>query len=253
MVYERKRKDPRRSDESAGSARKRPRAPAGRSMVSAVRRPALQIREYPWQTLTQLPIKITDGVIFMVNTIDPGTGDDQRSKHQTMLYKMSFNCVLWPDETTALIVAPFRVNFWLVYDAAPQGKLPALSDIFSVPYTKWGNTWNVSRTNVHRFVVKRKWHVDYNSSGTAVGKKQSPGSEDFPVKNVVECNKFFEKLRVKTEWLNTTDGTIGSVKKGALYLVANTRQMPAGDAVTTTCTTYMQGSTRLYFKSLGYQ
>ena len=189
----------------------------------------------------------------MVNTIDPGTGDDQRAKHTTMLYKMKFNVILWPNNTTANIVGPFRVNFWLVYDAAPTGTIPKLTDIFDVGYQKWGNTWQVSRSNVHRFVVKRKWHVDYQSSGVPVGKKQTTGVEDFFVRNVVECNMMIEKLRVKTEWLNTTQGTIADVKKGALYLCCNTRQMPSGDSVTTTCITLMQGTTRLYFKCLGNQ
>ncbi|BAA00833.1 unnamed protein product [Miscanthus streak virus - [91]] len=252
-----KRKDLRRSDAGSAVRAKLHKASTGKAFPVGKRAP-LQIRSYAWETPATAttpsgPISITDGTIFMCNTIDPGTGDDQRSRHTTMLYKMSLNVVLWPGATTAQIVGPFRVNFWLVYDAAPTGVVPKLTDIFDVAYPKWGNTWQVSRSNVHRFIVKRKWKVDYQSSGVPVGKRQSSGVEYAPVNNVVECNKFFEKLRVKTEWANTSTGAIGDVKKGALYLCANTRQMPAGDSVTTSCTTMMQGSTRLYFKVLGNQ
>lgn len=72
-------------------------------------------------------------------------------------------------------------------------------------------------------------------------------------RNMVDMYKFFPKLRVTTEWMNTGDGTIGEVKKGAVYCVSVTRGGLNGDSMSTTFDVVFSGEHTCYFKSIGLQ
>lgn len=221
--------------------------------VVPVRRPALQVLQQQWILPDSKIINISGGAVYHINQYKAGSGDDCRHANQTITYKMDFAGCLWVDDDTARLVMPIRCYFWLIYDAEPRGVLPATTDIFNMPWTHIPATWKVTRSYCHRFVIKRKWTIDLTSDGTVPGTKTRL---QYPVvggKNIVDFKKFFTKLRASTEWMNTGDGQIGDIKKGALYVVAAARQGLGSDSASMKIGVNFAAESRLYFKSVGNQ
>lgn len=92
------------------------------------------------------------------------------------------------------------------------------------------------------------------TDGRKVGSKTVDQRYNWVVgKNIVDANKFFKGLRVTTEWMNTGDGKIGDIKKGALYLISSTRGGVTGDSASTAFDVVCAYTHACYFKAIGIQ
>nr|ASA49097.1 capsid protein [Rice latent virus 1] len=213
----------------------------------------LQVRTYKWENPDKSAIAVDTGSIWIVNTLDAGNGDDQRHTHKTIIYKMLFQGTMWVNDATSAVCGPLTVHFWLVYDAAPKGVLPALTDIFEEGFSGLGSTWVVNRDNVHRFVVKRRWQMRLMTNGQKPYYTNRSGNGDPTSVTIRDFRKFFTKLRTATEWKNSATGGIGDIKKGALYLCAMCSQAPEGSARAINLGVKFRGQSRIYFKCTGNQ
>jgi len=253
-------KGKRKRDEAESSARWKGKVYQRRKKaykVVPVKQPALPVYRYQWfgDVTAKTNLVLTSNAnIIMMNCFKQGRGDDNRTHNQTMLYKMRIQGTMWVHDDTSIYITPIRVYFFLVYDAEPKGALPTASDVFSMPWATLPATWTVQRSNSHRFVVKRRWHVDLQSGGLPFGKQNVDTRYSYPVaKNVVDMDKFFTGLRLSTEWMNTGDGTIADVKKGAVYCFALTRAGLNSSASSKNMQVVTCLEHSCYFKSIGLQ
>nr|AWB97033.1 coat protein [Sweet potato symptomless virus 1] len=209
--------------------------------ISLRDRPSLQVAQFTW-TQNKVPVVFNPGGTVYLMTMYPfGGSEAQRHANTTMTYKMSIGQEVQLDKAFYASCGMYYMQWWLVYDKASTGTLPATSTIFDTFYQNFPNTWTVARDVCHRFIVKRKWKTILTSNGVDISK---PGQICAPAKQRVGVNKFFKKLGVKTEWKNSSTGDIGDIKSGALYLIG----APSHGVV---CNVY--GRFRVYFKSVGNQ
>ena len=223
--------------------------------VVPVKPPSLCVLRKNWINTDKSNVVInSDGTILLCNAFAAGRGDDNRHTNQTLMYKFEIRGTCWVQDTSSIYVTPIRLYQMLIYDAEPKGALPATSDIFSIPWNTAPGCWTIQRAWTHRFVVKRSWHVDLMSDGKKVGSKSVDTRYNYVVsKNIVDVKKFYTGLRISTEWMNTGDGKIGDVKKGALYLLSITRGGLNGDSAGQNMNVVCAFVHTCYFKSIGLQ
>nr|ADA67982.1 coat protein [Panicum streak virus] len=239
-----------RSDEVAWSrrkpAKKPARAPPPRAGPS-VRRglPALQIQTLVAAGDTMITVA-NGGICSPLVTYSRGSDEGNRHTNETLTYKIALDYHFVLSSAACKHASRAVGVVWLVYDAQPTGNAPQVKDIFphgdtlsAFPYT-----WKVGREVCHRFVVKRRWTFTMESNGR-IGSDTPPANAAWtPVKRSIYFHKFCTGLGVKTEWKNVTDGGVGAIKKGALYIV-----IAPGNGLDFTA----HGQCRLYFKSVGNQ
>nr|API65416.1 capsid protein [Oat dwarf virus] len=223
--------------------------------VVPVRPPALCVFRQQWITPDKQSVVVNNTPrIDLITCFAAGKGDDNRHTNQTIMYKFHLQGSVYVADASSKFVTPLRLYHWLVYDAEPKQAMPGIEDIFTMPWNVLPSTWTIWRAWAHRFVVKRKWHVDLVSDGKKVGSSTADTRYNYVVgKNIVDCNKFIKGLRVSTEWMNTGDGKIGDIKKGALYLVTCTRAGVTGDSASTGFNVVCNLTHACYFKSIGLQ
>lgn len=223
--------------------------------VVPVKAPPLCVLRTAWMTSDKQNVVInSDGNIALVNAFAAGRGDDNRHTNQTIMYKFMLQGTCWVHDASSIYVTPIRLYQWLIYDSEPKGALPKASDIFREDWNTIPSTWTVQRAWSNRFVVKRKWHTDLMSDGKKVGSKSIDTRYNYVVaRNMVDVNKFYKGLRVSTEWMNTGDGTIGDIKKGALYILSVTRGGLNSDSATQSMNVVCAFVQSCYFKAIGLQ
>nr|UDN65909.1 coat protein [Digitaria streak virus] len=236
-----------RTDEGSGSRRftKKKSAAKGRTSSSRAIRPALQIQSFVSAGAATIAVP-TGGVCHLLSSYSRGSGEGDRHTNETVTYKAAFDYHFSANAGPRAYSSIGVGVSWLVYDDQPSGQVPAVIDIFrhdttlqSFPYT-----WKVGREVCHRFVVKRRWCFTMETNGR-IGSDKPPSNAVWPpCKRSIYFHKFATGLGVKTEWKNTTDGGVGSIKKGALYFV-----IAPGSGIDFT----LFGTCRMYFKSVGNQ
>lgn len=223
--------------------------------VVPIKPPALCVYRQNWFTPDHKSVVVTNTPrIDLITTFAAGKGDDNRHTNQTIMYKFNIQGTAWVCDDSVSFVTPVRLYHWLVYDSEPKQAMPASEDIFTMPWNVLPNSWTVQRAWTHRFIVKRKWTVDLVSDGKKVGSKTVDARYNYVVgRNIKDVNHFIKGLRVPTEWMNTGDGKIGDIKKGALYLVSATRGGVTGDSASTAFGVVCNFTHACYFKSVGLQ
>lgn len=214
--------------------------------VSPRVRPSLQVASFLW-TNNKAPQEINPGgSTFLFTSYPFGSADFQRHTNETLTYKMSMMTQFAVKANYYGTCANFGAYWWLVYDKSPTGQTPTPAAIFDTTYDTLPVTWTVSRDVCHRFVVKKKGKVSLSTNGLdpSLQLSQYQLKNAVPAKTRVDVSRFYKRLGVRTEWKNTTDGGIGDIKSGALYLVI----APSNGFVL--C---VSGRFRLYFKSVGNQ
>ncbi|AAC98085.1 coat protein [Sugarcane streak Egypt virus - [Man]] len=238
-----------RADEVAwsrrGTKKKPERTSAARAGPSRRIRPPLQIATFvaAGQSMVSVP---SGGVCELLGSYARGADEANRHTNETVTYKVALDYHFVATAAACKYSSIGTGVAWLVYDAQPTGNTPTTKDIFgySDSLVAFPYTWKVSREVCHRFVVKRRCTFTMETDGR-IGSDVPPANTSWsPCKRAIYFHKFFTGLGVKTEWKNLTDGGVGAIKKGALYLV-----IAPGNGLEFTC----HGQARLYFKSVGNQ
>ena len=197
---------------------------------------------------------INDGGMLIVSAFKSGSAEDCRHSNQTIIYDYYLSGTLYIDGASAKLVQPVVVYFWLIYDSEPRGKDPGLTDVFRTPWRRAPSTWVISRSASHRFVIKRHWTHTMTSDGLVASSNATSTTLHNPVPtNILDVRKYVSGLNVPTEWMSLGDGTIGDIKKGALYIVFAARQGLSGDGAGVTTNVNFVGQHRVYFRSVGNQ
>ncbi|ACO88019.1 coat protein [Eragrostis curvula streak virus] len=220
---------------------------------SSVKRPALQISGLVYGNSSTGAVKINTGALSLVTAFKAGTAEECRHSNQTIVKSFDISGTLYVQSPTSSNCGPVVVYFWLIYDSEPRQAIPNITDVFSMPWTSVPSSWRISRSSSHRFVVKRKWHYELMSDGVLPQSNTKVQTHNPVSRNMMDFSKYINNLGVPTEWMSTGDGTIGDIKKGALYLAAACRQGIVGDATKITIEVEFIGQSRTYFKSIGYQ
>lgn len=223
--------------------------------VVPVRPPALCVYRQNWFTPDKTSVVVQNSPrVDLITTFAAGKGDDNRHTNQTIMYKFNLQGTCYVSDAAAVYVTPIRMYHWLVYDAEPKQAMPEATDIFTMPWNILPAAWTVQRAWAHRFIVKRKWTVDLVSDGKKVGSKTADARYNYVVgRNIKDVSQFIKGLRVSTEWMNTGDGKIGDIKKGALYLVSCTRGGVTSDSASVSFGVVCNFTHACYFKSIGLQ
>ncbi|AIT39767.1 capsid protein [Switchgrass mosaic-associated virus 1] len=209
-------------------------------------RPSLQVINYTWKNDGSAVTIGNGGGVYLLTEFPRGDAEDQRHTGETLTYKVSLNLQFAVQEDYRKYCNRAQNMVFLVYDAQPTGTNPKITDIFHIAASQFfpiPATWMVSRENSHRFVIKRKWMfiTEVNGSGTA---KDYTNAPCYPAHFSLIFKRFVQRLGVRTEWKNSTEGGIGAISKGAMYLIiAPGNGMPLE----------ARGNIRLYFKSIGNQ
>ncbi|ACY08852.1 coat protein [Saccharum streak virus] len=241
-----KRKRSNGGDWSKRSAKKKPAGtPSRRAGPGRGPRPALQIATYQAAGTSMVTVP-SGGVCELLATYARGSDEGNRHTNETITYKVALDYHFVASSAACRYSSIGVGVVWLVYDAQPSGNAPQVTDIFPHPdsLAAFPYTWKVGREVCHRFVVKRRWTFTMETDGR-IG-SDIPRSTDSwpPCKRSIYFHKFATGLGVKTEWKNLADGGVGSIKKGALYIV-----IAPGNGLEFTA----HGNARLYFKSVGNQ
>ena len=223
--------------------------------VVPVKPPALCVYRYNWLNSDRTNVVVGNTPrVDLITCFAQGKADNNRHTNQTVLYKFNIQGTCYISDASCMFIGPVRLYHWLVYDAEPKQAMPDATDIFTMPWNLLPSTWTVQRAWSHRFVVKRKWSVNLVTDGRKVGSKTVDSRYNYVVgKNIVDTNKFFKGLRVTTEWMNTGDGKIGDIKKGALYLISSTRGGITGDSASLAFDVVCAYTHACYFKAIGIQ
>ncbi|WXB20465.1 capsid protein [Nomiamastrel virus] len=201
-------------------------------------RPSLQVATYNWTPNKQGVEFGPNGSCYNFTAFGFGSADFQRHTNTTKTYKFMMRTQVALDTSLYGYVFKYNMYWWLIYDKFPSSII-ATKDIFDQTYTERPSTWCVKRDVTHRFIVKKKWKNTLSTTGI---KPSETGKIGTPGNLVVDCNKFFTKLGVTTQWKNTSSGDLSDIKEGALYLVG-APQMGTK--------TLVYGTFRVYFKSVG--
>nr|AFJ15133.1 capsid protein [Maize streak Reunion virus] len=243
------RKRTRRGDEVAWNS-KRSRLSAQRNASKRVPRnprvrPSLQIQTITNGSSSMVPVK-QPGYCGLLGTYSRGSDENQRHTSETMTYKIALDLHFSITSAAAAYSNSGTGVLWLIYDSQPNGAQPTLKDIFAYEdsLVAWPYTWKVSREVCHRFVVKRRYTFTLESNGRRNDEQPPSNSVWPPCKTHLYFHKFAKGLGVRTEWKNDTAGSVGNIKKGALYI-----GIAPGNGVEFN----VFGKTRLYFKSIGNQ
>nr|AIY33579.1 capsid protein [Maize streak virus] len=227
------------------STKKKGSAPQAKKPGGKVEKPSLQIQTllHSGDTMITVP---SGGVCDLINTYARGSDEGNRHTSETLTYKVGVDYHFVADAASCKYSNRGTGVMWLVYDTTPGGNAPTTQDIFAYPSAlkAWPTTWKVSRELCHRFVVKRRWLFTMETDGR-IGSDTPPSNQSWPpCKRNVDFHKFTSGLGVRTQWKNVTDGGVGAIQRGALYLV-----IAPGNGITFTA----HGQTRLYFKNVGNQ
>nr|AIY33608.1 capsid protein [Maize streak virus] len=227
------------------STKKKGSAPQAKKPGGKVEKPSLQIQTllHSGDTMITVP---SGGVCDLINTYARGSDEGNRHTSETLTYKVGVDYHFVADAASCKYSNRGTGVMWLVYDTTPGGNAPTTQDIFAYPSAlkAWPTTWKVSRELCHRFVVKRRWLFTMETDGR-IGSDTPPSNQSWPpCKRNVDFHKFTNGLEMRTHWKNVTDGGVGAIQRGALYLV-----IAPGNGITFTA----HGQTRLYFKSVGNQ
>ena len=241
--YKRKRSDEERK--SVRSSQRRPVYKKRGPRQPPTPRPALQIQQFTASGTSTIHVP-SGGVCYLLSSYPRGSGEGDRHTNETVTYKVGMDYHFSADAAPCKYSSIGVGVMWLVYDSQPSGQVPAVTDIFPRDATleAFPYTWKVGREVCHRFVVKRRWCFTMETNGR-IGSDTPPSTAAWPpCKRSVYFHKFATGLGVKTEWKNDTGGSVGSIKKGALYVV-----VAPGNGIVFT----MFGNCRMYFKSVGNQ
>lgn len=151
-------------------------------------------------TSTTIP---SGGLVTLINGIGTGSDIDTRDGRQVNLKSMTGQLYVFPGATAAGSAA---LHFYIIRDKAPNGSLPAFTDIFdtnSVPH--------VPRQDAkHRFTIVRSIprSIGYDGTATVTYNNNSPMYIDMG--KPLSGRMFFKGV---------TSG-IASIDTGALYFVA---------------------------------
>lgn len=132
--------------------------------------------------------------LSLINSIAQGAGGTQRIARKVNMVSLLVRASL----TTA---ATGNLRWMVVYDHAPQGALPAITDILVVDSINSPQNLN----NNDRFMIIHDELINSNSGGT-----------------VIHVSKFFRKFNpgLQSVWTNAATGTIADVTTGAVYVCA---------------------------------
>ena len=220
----------------------------GRSVgIRRQQRPALQVQVFTWTGTSNVPaIFTTGGSCLLLSAFAKGTPDYCRHTSETILYKVLIKMRLHIDQAFWGRCLKSKMDWWLVYDAAPTDKMPTTDDIFDRFYTTMPGLWMVKRDLSHRFIVKKSWCNVITVDGHDPSKNViTDKTFTAPSHIFVDSSKFYKKLGVRTEWKGgSSNGDITDIKKGALYIVG----APSYDF-----TVNVYAKFRIYFKSVGNQ
>nr|APZ85941.1 capsid protein [Maize streak virus] len=237
-----------RGDDSNWSKRvpkKKPSSAGLKRAGSKADRPSLQIQTLQHAGTTMITVP-SGGVCDLINTYARGSDEGNRHTSETLTYKIAIDYHFVADAAACRYSNTGTGVMWLVYDTTPGGQAPTPQTIFAYPDTlkAWPATWKVSRELCHRFVVKRRWLFNMETDGR-IGSDIPPSNASWkPCKRNIYFHKFTSGVGVRTQWKNVTDGGVGAIQRGALYMV-----IAPGNGLTFTA----HGQTRLYFKSVGNQ
>ncbi|WKZ08267.1 coat protein [Urochloa decumbens associated virus] len=232
--------------DSASRRRVRPRTSYVPRGPRRNRLPSLQVDQDVYAATTAINVDTHGAKIGLVTNFLRGTSEDARHTNETILYKMSLDFYIMVNEVHQVYSGKSVCCCWLVYDAQPSGVEPEGNTIFyyNSDLRSQPTTWKVGREVCHRFVVKRRWVFTLETNGYKAG-TVLPGNTGVPPCNrSIYFHKFCKRLGVRTEWKNSSGGTLGDIKTGALYLV-----FAPGNAMGFK----VQGVVRKYFKSVGNQ
>ncbi|ASA49173.1 capsid protein [Rice latent virus 2] len=212
----RKRKDDWAWD-SATRRRVRPRTSYVPRGGPRVRRPSLQYVNPGLLGSTAVHVADTNGEVRIITGYSRGSDEQSRHTNETITYKLSLDLYVTVDTECQKYVGKGVAVAWLVYDAQPTGEMPAASTIFPhvADMATAPCTWKVGREVCHRFVVKRRWVITLETNGRVAGTVFQGANGVPPCNRTVYFHKFCKRLGVRTEWKNTSGGSIGDIKTGA--------------------------------------
>ena len=144
--------------------------------------------------------------VELLNGIGTGTLTSQRVGRKVVLKKCAIRWIM--DAASPLISSPFRIL--VVYDKAPNGVLPAITDILNA------NSINghVNLNNSDRFMILKDFYpTDVNGQGySMIMASAGNGSNG-------QCGKFTLNFGAGLqEQFLLTNATIADISSGALYL-----------------------------------
>ncbi|AHM88322.1 capsid protein [Axonopus compressus streak virus] len=182
--------------------------------------PSLQVDQDVYAAATAIDVNTHGADVSLLTNFLRGTSEDARHTNETILYKLSLDLYIMVDDVHQVYSGKSVCCCWLVYDAQPTGALPDGSSIFSynADLLSQPAVWKVGREVCHRFVVKRRWVFTLETNGCKAGTlfTNTAGTMGIPPCNrSIYFHKFCKRLGVRTEWKNSSGGTIGDIKTGA--------------------------------------
>jgi hypothetical protein len=195
--------------------------------------PPLQVLHGSWDSVSVLK----GGYISLLSSFIRGDDNENRRSDETVISQVIVAGTLYPTAAQLPYAYVARCYFWLVLDKAPTGQCPKTSDIFDVEFSNCPVSWFIRPDMTRRFSIRRNFVVRWDHDGAPFDKIQVRT----PADNRPDFKEVFKQLNVRTTWKDTQDGSIASVKTGALYLVA---------ATSSGCIADINMKTRVYFKSV---
>ncbi|WOF76331.1 capsid protein [Brachypodium phoenicoides associated virus 2] len=181
-------------------------------------RPSLQVDEDSYHGNDIIKSPTSDGVVGLLTNFTRGSEESSRHTSETILYKVSLDFFITVDAQFQKYSGRGINVCWLVYDAQPSAAAPSCKSIFSynTDLATQPITWKVGREVCHRFVVKRRWVFTLETNGYTAGTDLTGKPCVPPCNRSVYFHKFCKRLGCRTEWKNSSGGTLGDIKTGAL-------------------------------------
>jgi hypothetical protein len=174
---------------------------SAKSALSAIRGPVRPSVELHYNdTASAAYAADTTGTITLLNGIAEGNDNVNRLGRKAVMHDLAFSGYAIPTTTTG---TSQQQRLLFVWDNAPNGVLPAITDILvAANSTSFPNVNNVARFTI---LFDQTWVVGLQTAAIA----------DQVIKNIPMTTI---KLRSPTQYLGTT-AAIGSVQNGGLYQV----------------------------------
>jgi len=173
---------------------------------------------------TTTPINISTSVTFnTVNLPVEGSSFYNRIGRKITMKSLHIRGYIYPTLTNTTEHGPQYCRFVVIYDAQPNGAVPAIADIF-LDYNAAGSTFTgalsgLNMNNRDRFTVLRDRKILLPSIGIAGAASANPSYSVDPVLKETQLNlEEFIKLKDLTTQFKASAGAIGDIATGALYV-----------------------------------
>lgn len=160
------------------------------------------------------------GGVLLVNGLQQGTGSTTRIGQQVVWRSLHFKFYI--DGRSINTTTPnandwtTKVRVMLVWDTQPNGLTPTISDVLESAGTGTGIVSSLNKANGARFKIlfdrrytaQHTWYVPGPPPAISLGNPSA------------NYDEVYLKMNHRTDYANTSAGTVADIKTGALFLIS---------------------------------